>query len=126
VHYLVTGHTGFKGPWLALLLLGRGHQVSGLALDPAEGSMFKRAGLADLLVCDFRVDILDAEATAAAVSAAAPDVVVHMAAQSLVRESYRNPRYTYETNAMGTLNVLEAVAHTPSVRAHVVITTDKV
>jgi CDP-glucose 4,6-dehydratase len=100
--------------------------VSGLALDPAEGSLFKRAGLADQLVCDFRVDIRDAEATAAAVAAAAPDVVVHMAAQSLVRESYRSPRYTYETNAMGTLNALEAVAAAPSVRAHVVITTDKV
>jgi CDP-glucose 4,6-dehydratase len=126
VHYLVTGHTGFKGPWLALLLLGRGHRVSGLALDPAEGSLFKRAGLADLLVCDFRVDIRDAAATAAAVAKAAPDVVIHMAAQSLVRESYRNPRFTYETNVVGTLNVLEAVATTPSVRAHVVITTDKV
>jgi CDP-glucose 4,6-dehydratase len=100
--------------------------VSGLALDPAEGGLFKRAGLADQLVSDLRVDIRDAEATAAAVAAAAPDVVVHMAAQSLVRESYRDPRYTYETNAMGTLNVLEAVAATPSVRAHVVVTTDKV
>lgn len=126
MHYLVTGHTGFKGPWLALLLLSRGHQVSGLALEPEDGSLFCRAGLADQLVEDFRVDIRDAEATAAAVKAAAPDVVIHMAAQSLVRESYRNPRYTYETNAMGTLNVLEAVAATPSVRAHVVITTDKV
>jgi CDP-glucose 4,6-dehydratase len=80
VHYLVTGHTGFKGSWLTLLLLGRGHRVSGLALDPAEGSLFKRAGIADLLVSDFRVDIRDAEATGAAVSAAAPDVVVHLAA----------------------------------------------
>jgi CDP-glucose 4,6-dehydratase len=126
VHYLVTGHTGFKGPWLTLLLLSRGHRVSGLALDPAEGSLFKRAGLADQLRSDFRVDIRNSEATAAAVAAAAPDVVVHMAAQSLVRESYRNPRYTYETNAIGTLNLLEAVAATPSVRAHVVVTTDKV
>jgi CDP-glucose 4,6-dehydratase len=126
VHYLVTGHTGFKGTWLTLLLVSRGHRVSGLALDPADGSLFKRAGLADQLVCDFRVDIRDAAATAAAVSAAAPDVVVHMAAQSLVRESYRNPRYTYETNAIGTLSVLEAVTVTPSVRAHVVVTTDKV
>jgi CDP-glucose 4,6-dehydratase len=126
VHYLITGHTGFKGAWLTLLLLSRGHRVSGLALDPAEGSLFKRAGLADQLASDLRVDIRDAEATAAAVAAAAPDVVVHMAAQSLVRESYRNPHYTYETNAMGTLNVLEAVAATSSVRAHVVITTDKV
>lgn len=126
-HYLVTGHTGFKGAWLTLLLLSRGHRVSGLAaLDAADGSLFHRAGLAEQLVCDFRVDIRDAEGTAAAVSAAAPDVVVHMAAQPLVRESYRNPRYTYETNAMGTLSLLEAVAATPSVRAHVVVTTDKV
>jgi CDP-glucose 4,6-dehydratase len=126
VHYLVTGHTGFKGAWLTLLLINRGHSVSGLALDPADGSLFRRTGLADQLVCDFRVDIRDAAATAAAVAAAAPDVVVHMAAQSLVRESYRNPRYAYETNTMGTLSVLEAVAVTPSVRAHVVVTTDKV
>jgi CDP-glucose 4,6-dehydratase len=126
VHYLVTGHTGFIGAWLTLLLVSRGHRVSGLALDPADGSLFKRAGLADQLVCDFRVDIRDAAATAAAVSAAAPDVVVHMAAQSLVRESYRKPRNAYETNAIGTLSVLEAVTVTPSVGAHVVVTTDKV
>lgn len=126
MHYLITGHTGFKGPWLTLLLLSRGHQVSGLALDPEDGSLFERTGLADLLVSDLRVDIRDAQATAAAVAAVAPDVVVHLAAQSLVRESYRNPRYTYETNVMGTLNVLDAIEAVPSVRAHVVITTDKV
>jgi len=101
--------------------------VSGLAaVDPPEGGLFKRAGLADKLVCDHRADIRDAKDTAAAVSATAPDVVVHMAAQPLVRESYRNPRDTYEINTMGTLSVLEAVAATPSVRAHVVVTTDKV
>ncbi|MEE6179613.1 CDP-glucose 4,6-dehydratase [Mycobacterium sp. 050134] len=126
MHYLVTGHTGFKGAWLTLLLVSRGHQVSGLALDPVEGSLFARTGIADQLVHDFRVDVRDADGTAAAVSAAAPDVVMHMAAQSLVRESYRSPRYTYETNALGTLGVLEAVAATPTVRAHVVVTTDKV
>ncbi|GJN99499.1 CDP-glucose 4,6-dehydratase [Mycobacterium marinum] len=126
MHYLITGHTGFKGPWLALLLLSRGHQVSGLALDSEQAGLFKRAGLADQLVSDLRVDIRESEATTAALQAVAPDVVIHLAAQSLVRESYRNPRYTYETNAMGTLNVLEAVGATPSVRAHVVITTDKV
>lgn len=126
MHYLVTGHTGFKGPWLTLLLLGRGHQVSGLALAPEAGSMFERAGLADRLVSDLRVDIRDKDATAAAVQQIAPDVVIHMAAQSLVRESYREPRFTYETNAMGTLNMLEAAAATSSVRAHLVLTTDKV
>lgn len=126
MHYLITGHTGFKGAWLTLLLLSRGHRVSGLALDPAPDSLFTQAGLTNQLVHDFRVDIRDAEATASAVAAAAPDVVIHMAAQSLVRESYRQPRQTYETNAMGTLSVLEAVAASPSVRAHVVVTTDKV
>ena len=126
MHYLVTGHTGFKGAWLTLLLLSRGQRVSGLALDPAQTCLFTRAGLAEQLASDARVDIRDAGATAAAVSAIAPDVVIHMAAQALVRESYKNPRYTYVTNALGTLNVLEAAAATPSVRAHVVITTDKV
>ncbi|MCV7347656.1 CDP-glucose 4,6-dehydratase [Mycolicibacterium rhodesiae] len=126
MRYLVTGHTGFKGPWLTLLLLSRGHRVSGLALEPEPDGLFARGGIAGLLDADLRVDIRNPGATAAAVAALTPDVVVHFAAQSLVRESYRNPRYTYETNVNGTLNVLEAVAAAPSVRAHVVITTDKV
>ncbi|AYE95590.1 CDP-glucose 4,6-dehydratase [Mycobacterium paragordonae] len=126
MHYLITGHTGFKGPWLTLLLLSRGHKVSGLALDPPDGSLFGRIGLNELLIDDHRVDVRDPKATTVAIQATAPDVVVHMAAQSLVRESYRAPRFTFETNAMGTLNVLEAVAATPEVRAHLVVTTDKV
>jgi CDP-glucose 4,6-dehydratase len=126
VHYLITGHTGFKGAWLTLLLASRGHHVSGLALDPVVGSLFERAGIASQLDRDFRVDIRDVDATAAAITAAAPDVLVHMAAQPLVRDSYRRPRYTYETNVMGTLNVLEAVAACGSIRALVIVTTDKV
>ena len=126
MHYLVTGHTGFKGSWLTLLLLQRGHSVSGLSIDVASGGLFERAGLAELLVNDHRVDIRDAAATATAIQSTAPDVVVHLAAQPLVRESYKDPRTTFETNAMGTLNVLEGVQGAPSVKAHVVITTDKV
>jgi len=126
MRYLVTGHTGFKGSWLTLLLKARGHTVSGLALDPAPGGIFERARIAQLLESDARVDIRDADATARAIANAAPDVVLHLAAQPLVRESYRQPRVTFETNAMGTLNVLEAVQRTPSVKALVVITTDKV
>jgi CDP-glucose 4,6-dehydratase len=126
VHYLVTGHTGFKGSWLTVLLTARGHTVSGLALDPPAGGLFERASLHELLRDDHRVDIRDAAATAAAISASAPDVVIHMAAQPLVRESYRAPRETYETNVMGTLNVIEGVEAVDSVQAHVVITTDKV
>ncbi|NYI42452.1 CDP-glucose 4,6-dehydratase [Demequina lutea] len=126
MHYLVTGHTGFKGSWLTLMLTGRGHTVSGLSLDPVAGSLFERARIGELVERDHRVDIRDAEATARAITETAPDVVLHLAAQPLVRESYRAPRATFETNAMGTLNVIEAVQNTPSVKAHVVITTDKV
>ena len=126
MHYLVTGHTGFKGAWLTLMLAHYGHTVSGLALDPAPGSLFERARVAETLRDDLRVDIRDEEATSAAVSRVAPDVVVHLAAQPLVRESYRDPRTTFETNVMGTFNVLQAVQCTPGVRAQVIVTTDKV
>lgn len=126
MHYLVTGHTGFKGAWLVALLRSRGHEVSGLALDPVPDALYTRAGLAGEVAHDLRIDIRDAAATAAGVAAVAPDVVLHLAAQPLVRASYEDPRTTFETNAMGTLNVLEAVQNTPSVKAHVVITTDKV
>jgi CDP-glucose 4,6-dehydratase len=126
MHYLVTGHTGFKGAWLTLMLIEQGHAVSGLALEPAPESLYQRARLSELLLRDLRVDIRDASATLEAVKEVAPDVVLHLAAQPLVRESYKNPRVTYETNTLGTLNVLEAVALTPSVKAQVIITTDKV
>jgi CDP-glucose 4,6-dehydratase len=126
MHYFITGHTGFKGAWLALMLTQQGHTVSGLALEPAPGSLYERARLSELLLRDLRVDIRDGDATQQAITAVEPDVVLHLAAQPLVRESYRDPRYTYETNTLGTLNVLQAVEHTPSVKAQVIITTDKV
>jgi CDP-glucose 4,6-dehydratase len=126
LHYLVTGHTGFKGSWLVILLRRRGHDVSGLALDPVPGSLFDRAGIAPELIHDVRADVRDRGAVAATLSRCAPDVVIHMAAQPLVRESLKHPRLTFETNALGTLSLLEAVSATPSVRAHVVVTTDKV
>jgi len=126
MHYLVTGHTGFKGSWLTLMLKGRGHTVSGLALDPIPGALFERARLSELVENDLRLDIRDAVATAQAILAVSPDVVIHMAAQPLVRESYRAPRETFETNVMGTLNIIEGVSRTESVKAHVVVTTDKV
>jgi CDP-glucose 4,6-dehydratase len=126
LHYLVTGHTGFKGSWLALLLRSRGHEISGLALDPVAGSLFERAEVAHELANDLRVDVRDREAVARTLSRCSPDVVIHMAAQPLVRESLNKPRLTFETNVLGTLSVLEAVSATPSVRAHVVVTTDKV
>lgn len=126
MRYLITGHTGFKGAWLTLLLRQRGHEVAGIALEPVDGALYSSANLAREYVSDERIDIRDQGALREAVAEVAPDVVLHLAAQPLVRESYRNPRETYETNVLGTLNILEAVSNTESVKAHVVVTTDKV
>jgi CDP-glucose 4,6-dehydratase len=126
MHYLITGHTGFKGAWLTLWLNFLGHKVSGIALDPLEGSLFKLANISELMENDLRVDIRNADETISAIQDISPDVVFHLAAQPLVRQSYKEPRETFETNVMGTLNVIEGVTKTPSIRAHVVITTDKV
>jgi CDP-glucose 4,6-dehydratase len=126
VHYLITGHTGFKGAWLALWLTSQGHEVSGIALDPEAGSLFELANISETLRNDIRLDIRQADEIKSAIAQVNPDVVFHMAAQPLVRQSYLDPRYTFETNVMGTLSVLEAVANAKSVKAHVVITTDKV
>lgn len=126
MHVLVTGHTGFKGSWLALLLTQRGFSVSGLALDPVPGALFTEAQVAEVLTHDMRCDIRDGEATVRAIGKAAPDLVVHLAAQPLVRASYADPRYTFETNALGTLSVLEGIRATPAVQAAVMVTTDKV
>lgn len=126
MHYYITGHTGFKGAWLTQMLVAQGHTVSGQSLDPLPGSLFERAQLYDLFEHDNRVDIRDADATREGLIKAKPDVVIHMAAQPLVRASYENPRETFTTNVIGTMNVLEAIARTDSVRASLIITTDKV
>lgn len=126
MHWLLTGHTGFKGAWLALQLVEAGHEVSGLALDPEPGCLFEVAELAPSLRADIRGDIRDPQTVRDALAATRPDVVVHLAAQPLVRESYRDPRTTMDTNVMGTFNVLEAVGATDSVLAHLLVTTDKV
>ncbi len=126
MRYFVTGHTGFKGAWLSLWLHHLGHEVCGFALDPDPGGLFELAKVQNLLYSDHRGDIRDAAEIKHALNADQPDVVMHLAAQPLVRESYRAPRETIETNVNGTMNVLEAVDSTKSVRAHLVVTTDKV
>jgi CDP-glucose 4,6-dehydratase len=126
MRYLVTGHTGFKGAWLTLMLTERGHEVCGLSLDPEPGSLFEIARVGELTKLDIRGDIRDADIVRDAVTASNPDVVIHMAAQPLVRESYADPRWTMETNVMGTFNVLEAVQKSSNARAQLIITTDKV
>lgn len=125
-HFLVTGHTGFKGSWVTLLLNALGHEVSGFALEPERESLFNKAKVSSRLTRDIRGDIRDRDLVVAAIKAIQPDYVLHLAAQALVLESYRSPGYTYETNIMGTLNVLEATSESKSVRAQLIVTTDKV
>lgn len=126
MHYLITGHTGFKGAWLAMWLTQEGHEVSGLSLDPLPGVLFESARVSEVLKHDVRGDIRDLSVVKAALDLTEPDVVFHLAAQPLVRESYQDPRGTIETNVIGTMNLLSGVAEVPSVKAHVVVTTDKV
>jgi CDP-glucose 4,6-dehydratase len=122
---LLTGHTGFKGGWLALWLARLGAQIRGYALDPAtEPNLFTVAGVGSVLE-DVRGDLLDRARLETTVQEFAPEVVFHLAAQPLVRRSYADPLGTYATNVMGTAYVLEAVRKTPSVRAVVCVTTDK-
>ena len=122
---LVTGHTGFKGAWLSLWLQSLGARVTGLAdCVPTQPSLYALARVGDGLH-DVRADIRDHAAVLDAVTQHAPEIVIHMAAQSLVRRSFADPRSTYETNVMGTVNVLEAVRATPSVRVVMNVTSDK-
>lgn len=121
----LTGHTGFKGSWLALWLSQLGATVCGYALEPpSTPSLFEVARVSEKIT-DVRADICDLPRLQKAMSDFAPDVVFHLAAQSLVRRSYAEPVLTYATNVMGTVNVLESIRATPSVRAAICITTDK-
>lgn len=122
----LTGHTGFKGGWLALWLNDMGAKVHGYALQPpTTPNLFTVALVEECLASSTIADIRDATTMKSSMQAARPDIVIHMAAQPLVRESYKDPVETYATNVMGTVNIFEAVRNTPSVKAVVNITTDK-
>ncbi len=122
---LVTGHTGFKGSWLSLWLQAMGAQVTGYALSPpTQPSLFEAADVGSSMTSIIG-DIRDLARLQAVFSECQPEIVFHMAAQPLVRYSYAEPVETYSTNVMGTVNLLEAVRHTPGVKAVVNITTDK-
>jgi CDP-glucose 4,6-dehydratase len=126
MHYLITGHTGFKGSWLAAMLSKEGHTVSGIALAPTGKALYSEAHLVDLFSHDQFVDIRNRVELESAIKTIAPDVVIHLAAQPLVRESYKTPVEPFETNVLGTLNVLEALKNNHHPDAALVITTDKV
>lgn len=120
---LVTGHTGFKGSWLCLWLQMLGSKVAALALDPP--SQPNHWDLLKLSINEHRIDIRDEAAVRGVFAAERPEIVFHLAAQPLVRRSYREPVATWATNVMGTVHVLEAARVTPGLRALVVVTTDK-
>jgi len=122
---LITGHTGFKGGWLALWLQSLGAEVSGLALaPPTVPNLFEAARIGDGMA-GVLGDIRDPAAVDASLAASRPEVVIHMAAQPLVQLSYAEPVETYAVNVMGTVHLLDAVRRTPSVRAVVIVTSDK-
>lgn len=122
----VTGHTGFKGSWLCRILTGAGAKVTGYSLEPPTSpSLFTIARLErdiDSVIGDIR----DHKALQAAFDRTQPEIVLHLAAQPIVRDSYRDPAYTYETNVMGTVNMLECVRNSRCVRSFLNVTTDKV
>lgn len=122
---LVTGHTGFKGGWLTAWLKLLGSEVTGFALPPnTQPNLFTSARIADNMTSIFG-DVTDHEAVSSAFHKSVPEIVIHNAAQALVRRSYREPVETYATNVMGTVHVLEAARQTASVRAVVIVTSDK-
>jgi CDP-glucose 4,6-dehydratase len=121
----LTGGTGFKGSWLALWLQEMGAKVTGFSLEPnTTPSLFEVASVGEGMESHIG-DIRNFEELSAAVKAAMPEIVIHMAAQPLVRESYDNPVFNYATNVMGTVHLLEAVRHTPGVKSVVIVTSDK-
>ena len=123
---LVTGHTGFKGSWLSIWLHQMGAKVIGVALDPqTDRDNFVLSGIGEKIEADIRADIRNRQQMQDIFEQYQPEVVFHLAAQPLVRLSYDIPVETYEANVMGTIHVMEAIRHTPSVKVAVMITTDK-
>ena len=123
---LITGHTGFKGTWMVEVLKSVGADVTGYALEPPTDPSLFMLSRAEEGIQSVVGDIRDLEHLGRVFQEVQPEIVIHMAAQPIVRLSYREPVYTYETNVMGTVNVLEAIRNTSSVRSVINVTTDKV
>lgn len=121
----VTGHTGYKGAWLTVVLDELGAEMTGYSLKATAGSMFESMR-GERLVHSIVGDVRDYGSLKSAIMDAQPELVFHLAAQAIVKECFDNPRYAYDTNVMGTVNLLEAVRECPSVKSIVIITTDKV
>lgn len=123
---LITGHTGFKGTWLTRMLVNAGAKVCGYSLNPPTNpSLFEIADVEDKIM-HIIGDIRDLEHLKKVFKEFQPEIVLHLAAQPIVRDSYKEPVYTYETNVMGTVNIMECVRLNPCVRSVINVTTDKV
>lgn len=123
---LITGHSGFKGTWMCHVLMSLGAKVAGYSKGvPTEPSLFKISGI-DNKVISYDADVRNLEILKSAFAEVRPDIVIHMAAQPIVRDGYKEPVYTYETNVMGTVNVLECVRLSDCVKSFINVTTDKV
>ena len=123
---LVTGHTGFKGTWLCRILVNAGAKVTGYSLEPpTDPNIFSLSGVEDK-INSIIGDIRDYDHLSKVFDEVSPEIVMHLAAQPIVRESYKNPLYTYEANVMGTVNICECVRLHPSVKSFLNVTTDKV
>lgn len=123
---LVTGHTGFKGSWLSIWLKELGAEVYGVSLEPySNKENFCLSGLAEKICADIRADIRDISTMNELFDKIQPEIVFHLAAQPIVLHSYEYPVETYETNVMGTINVMEAIRHTSSVKVGIMVTSDK-
>ena len=122
----ITGHTGFKGAWLCKILLKLGAKVTGYSLSPSTNpSLYEIANIGENITSVIG-DIRDYALLKKVFDRTQPEIVFHLAAQPIVRESYKNPAYTYETNVMGTVNILECVRNSNCVKSFLNITTDKV
>lgn len=122
----ITGHTGFKGSWLSKMLTGFGANVTGYSLQPPRSPSLYDISQISKDIKDITGDIRDFDSLKKAFMSAKPEIVFHLAAQPIVRDSYRRPRYTYETNVMGTVNILECIRESDTVRSAINVTTDKV
>lgn len=122
----ITGHTGFKGAWLCKMLVEAGAEVTGYALAPPEGENLFDISRVENSIHSIIGDVRDVDALRRAFQQARPEIALHLAAQPLVRDSYKKPHYTYETNVMGTVNFLECIRENSGVRSVVNVTTDKV
>ena len=123
---LITGHTGFKGSWICLLLESLDADVYGYSLNaPTNPSLFELCDIKSMIT-HFTGDVRDLDTLKYVFNQVKPEIVIHMAAQPIVRDSYKEPVYTYDVNVMGTVNVLECVRLTDSVKSFVNVTTDKV